>query len=305
MSPSARWFVDLANLALQGISAQSQPAFSKFLEGAGDLEGLDVAFIQIAYIITPKLLTPEYLIERTPYARPDSFTEYLVEAVERGWLEKKSKGTYKLTKQGKEVVLELYKLAERIFANIRTLPEHNMEQILELLGKVIQAIKSLPEPAEKPAFEFGQRFDRGKAIPLLMQVRRGLIDLLGFRDDIHIAAWKPYTDDGQAWEALTLIWHEPAATAAELAEQLPYRAYDEAAYEAALHKLVKLSWVEETEGKYTATEEGARIRQEVEDTTDRLYDAPWAVLGETGMAELQSLLIDFAVAVTPPEEGAA
>jgi len=68
-----------------------------------------------------------------------------------------------------------------------------------------------------------------------------------------------------------------------------------------LETLVQLRWITEVEGKYRISEEGARIRQAAEDTTNCLFDAPWTVLIKTEMTELESLVRDFATSVAPPD----
>ena len=132
-----------------------------------------------------------------------------------------------------------------------------------------------------------------------------MLDLFAFRDDAHIAAWRPYGTSGQVWEALTYVWRGEASTAAELAEKVgDYRRYDEEAYAAALQELVDQGWIVEEEGAYVATEAGRRLRQAAEDTTDRYFDAAWTALSEAEVVEVKELLEKLAAAVKPPEESA-
>jgi hypothetical protein len=138
----------------------------------------------------------------------------------------------------------------------------------------------------------------------MVQARRKLLDVLSFRDDAHVAAWRPYGADGQVWEAFTYVWRGDASTAAELAEKLPYRHYDEDAYAAALQELVARGWIAQEGEGFIATEEGKRLRQEAEDATDRYFDAAWAGLGEAEIKELKGLLERMAEALQPPEEEA-
>ena len=134
-----------------------------------------------------------------------------------------------------------------------------------------------------------------------MHVRRCLIDLLAFRDDAHIAAWQPYDVSGHTWEAFTYVWRGEAGTAAELAEKLPYRNYDEQAYADALEDLTARGWIVQKDGKYVATDKGKQLRQEAERATDRYYDAPWACLDEAETSEAKGLLKKLAEVVKQPE----
>jgi DNA-binding MarR family transcriptional regulator len=270
------------------------------MEGAGNLDGMDLAFIQVAYALEPDPLTPEIFITRTPYARPESYIENILATVERGWLQQET-GKFRLTEAGREVAFELFDLGDRLCANIEGLPEPEMEQLLALHNKVCIKIKTLPEPAEKPAFELSLRLRRGPTAPLFAQIRRRVIDLLAFRDDVHMAAWMPQTDEGHLWEAFTLIWRQQAGTAAELAEQLSHRSYDETDYAATLDRLVACGWIARLGEKYVVRTKAARMRQRVEKDTDQLYQAAFDGLSATEVAAFQDLMEAFVEAVTLPE----
>jgi DNA-binding MarR family transcriptional regulator len=135
-------------------------------------------------------------------------------------------------------------------------------------------------------------------------VRRRLIDLLAYRDDAHVAAWQPYEVSGQAWEAFTFVWRGDAGTAAELAEKLPFRNYDQDAYAAALQDLATRGWLAKEDDRYVVTEKGKKLRQEAEDATDRYFDTAWAGLNEAEMKEARDLLEKLAEAVKPPQDSA-
>jgi hypothetical protein len=302
MTRSARWFMDVAGEVFTGMGAQTNPTLNQFFEDQGMSEGLDVQLIQLAYGFAPESITPEHVIKRSPYGNPEFVDEQMGESVGRGWLEAVGQGQYAPTAKGQQAAKDLFALADRIFGGIESLPDDDLKRISALLDKVVEQARELPEPAEKWALSWGSKFDRGPDAPLMVQVRRRLIDLLGFRDDVHIAAWQPYGVSGQVWEAFTFVWRGEAGTAAELAENLPYRNYDEAAYVAALEELVSRGWIAEAEGKYIATEEGKVLRQQAEDATDRYFDAAWSRLSEAEVEEVRGLLEGLAEAVKPPGE---
>ncbi len=305
MEGSGRWFVDETEKIFAGIGARTNSTFNAFVEETGGLEGLDVSFVQVAYGFAPDPITPEYYVKRTPYAAPKAFKVQMDEAVERGWLAAAGEGGYTLAPKGKEVVERLWALADETFGRLESLPDAKLKRIATLLDKVLEKARELPEPAEKWALSRGPKFDRGPSAPLLVQVRRRLLDLLAFRDDAHVAAWRPYEADGRIWEAFTFLWLGDAGTAAELAEKLPYRNYNEGAYAAALGDLASRSWIAEKDGKYAATEKGKMLRQEAEDATDRLFDAAWVALNEVETKELKGLLKKLAQVLKPPEEDSA
>ena len=302
MTQSGRWFIDVTEDIFAGIGARTDPVLNRFVEETGGLEGLDILLIQVAYGFAPEAITPEHPIKRTPYANPKAFEQQMDEAVGRGWLEAVAESQYKLTVKGKEVVERLFALADDEFAGLESLPDADLKRIVALLHKVVKKAQELPEPAEKWALSWGSKFDRGPSAPLMVQVRRRLIDLLAYRDDVHVAAWQPYGVGGQAWEALTFVWRGEASTAAELAEKLPYRNYDEDAYAAVLQDLASRGWIAAEDGRYAVTEKGKSLRQEAEEATDRYFDAAWIALDEAEMGELKGLLGRLADALKVSEE---
>jgi DNA-binding PadR family transcriptional regulator len=288
--------VELSGEIFNNLVEHTTPILSQFFQEIDGLEGRDIAFIQIGYGLAPKPLTPENFIKRAPYANPETFRGQMDEAVERGWLESVDDGRYRLTPKAKETVEHLLGLADKTLAGVETLPDVDLKRIEQLLAKVVKKAHQLPEPAEKPGLALGETFDRDNSVPLV-QARRRMLDLLAYRDDVHIAAWQPYGVSGQVWETLTYVWQGDAGTAAELADKLSYRHYDAGAYATALKDLSTHGWIARENGKYVITPEGQRLRQEAEDTTDRYFDAPWTALSESETRELKELLKKFVKAV--------
>jgi hypothetical protein len=302
MTQSATWFMEVVEPLLAGMTARSNPALAQFQEENAGLEDQDILYVQLAYGFAPEPIAPEHVTRRSPYRNPDAVKQAMEDAVGRGWLEAVAEGQYGLTERGRDVAKGILTLADRLFGDIDPLPKAKLRRIATLLDKVANKAWGLAEPAEKWGLSWGRKFDRGSTAPPMVQVRRRLLDLLAFRDDVHIAAWQPYGVGGQAWEAFTHAWRGDAGTAAELAEKLPYRSYDEKAYAAALQDLAERGWIAEESGRYIPTEKGKELRQEAEDATDRYFDAAWAALDGTEMEETKSLLWKLAGALDPPEE---
>lgn len=301
MVQSARWYMDLAGEVFAGIGAHTNAALGEFVEQNGLSNGIDLNLVQVAYGFRPEPIGPEFLIKRTPYANPDPLVSQLDGAVERGWLEALGGERYTLSARGEEVTAGLFDLADGVFGAVETLPDEELERMVKLLFTVVETARQLPEPEEKWALSWGVKFDRGPDAPLMVKARRHLLDLLSYRDDVHVAAWQPYGASGQEWEAFTLVCRGEASTAAELAEKLPYRGYDEAAYQEALTNLIARDWIAEENGGYAATKEGQALRQEAEDATDRYFDAAWVSLSEAETEELKNLLSKLAEALKLPE----
>ena len=302
MTQSARWYMDVAGQILGGVGARTNDALIQYVEENGLSERADLNLVQIAWGSRPEPVTPETFARRTPYANPEIFVSQLDGAVERGWLVALGEDRYSVSARGTEVTAGLFELGDQIFGALEALPDDELERIIALLFTVGETARQLPEPAEKWALSWGARFDRGPDAPLMVSVRRRMIDLFSYRDDAHIAAWQPYGASGQEWEAFTMVWQGDAATAADLVEELPYRSYDEDAYKEALQSLVARGWIAEEDGGYAATEKGKKLRQEAEDATDRYFDAAWVSLSQAETEEIKGMLGKLAEVLKPPEE---
>ena len=303
MARSARWYMEIADQAFGGMAASTNEQLNAFIEETGGLEDTDFLYLQLARGFDPEPIIAEHIVKRSPYGNPETVEQNLAGSVERGWLEAVEPGSYRLTARGKETAAGIFALADRMFSQIEPLPQADMERLNTLLKRVVSQAMMLPEPRVKWGLSWGKMFDRGPSAHLTVQVRRRMLDLSAFRDDVHIAAWQLYSVDGRQWEAFTYVWRGEAGTAAELAEKLSeYRNYDEEAYAAALQSLAARGWIAEEEGRYTATESGEKLRQQAEDATDRYFDAAWDALSEQEMDEVKALLEKLAEAVKPPEE---
>ena len=300
---TTKWFTDVGGQVLQGVDGVYVEAFNAVVEGAG-MEGRDPAFVQVAFAHKPDFITPQDYIVRAPYSNPKNFKGDMAASAKRGWLESVGEGQYTVSDKGAEVVGRLLGALNEGAVGIESLPDAELERIHDLLQKVVHKAHKLPEPAKKWSMEWGKRFQKAFVVegaPALVRVRRRIVDMFAFRDDGHLAAWKAVEDDGQIWDAFTNVWRDEANTAAELAEQLSGRNYDQASYAAALGELAKRGWITQDD-KYVATEKGSKLRQEVKDVTDQYFDAPWKVLTEAETKELEGLMKKLAEAVKLPEE---
>ena len=305
MTHTNAWYLELSGKVAQGIGVRTQPKIQEFLESTENLEGQDIALVQIGYAFAPDYLTPDSFIERGPYTNPNNYKDQMEASAKRGWLEKVTEGQYKLSEKGKQLAENFFGSWNDWFGTLPTLPEAETHRTAELLANLVKAAYQNPELSKKPTMEIGMRLKPDKDAPAMLRVRRYITDLAYYRDDVHIAAWKPYGTDGIVWETLTFLWNGDAATGAELAEKISdYRNYDANQYTAAFDQLVALGWASAENSKYKITDEGKKIRQEAEDATDQLFYAPFRKLDQGEIKELKKLLEKLAKAVAPPEEAA-
>lgn len=100
-------------------------------------------------------------------------------------------------------------------------------------------------------------------------------DFNAFRDDCHMAAWRPLGVAGYVWEAFGQVNDGTGPTADALFGALAYRGYSVADYAAALDELASRGWVATGGEGYTVTDAGRAVRDEVEGYTNGAFYAPW------------------------------
>ena len=164
-----------------------------------------------------------------------------------------------------------------------------MTQLEGLLNRIVEASLDAPEPDDKWRISKTHQAHPSQEYAPLARIDQRMDDLNAFRDDVHIAAWRPYDVSAHVWEALTLVWRGDAHTAEELAER-PFRGHSVEAYAEALADLANRGWVEQTPDGYQVTDKGRTLRQQAEEVTDRYFFAPWACLSNVEKIQLHDLM---------------
>ena len=238
----------------------------------------------------PAPLSVDRLYALSPYTARELFIEDLDRLAGLELLERVGEEAYVLTDPGREAVEDIFGAAHKGLKAVEPLPADEMDQLNSLLYRLVEATLEAPEPEEKWAIAYSRWTDPGGDAPGSVKTDQYLTDLVRFRDDAHLAAWKPYDVSGHAWEALTFIWRDEASTAKELAEKLSLRSHTVEDYQEALYDLAARGWVVEEAGAYKLTEKGKQIREEAEEATDRNFCIGWSALSEDEFAQLEDLL---------------
>lgn len=264
---------------------EMQPVLTEF-----NFQGPDWFFSFAAYGIDPEPLTADFFHACFPYANVENQKQNLALAAEHGFLEEVVPGSYRLTDKGRAGMQRFYADTGAAISGLEPLPAADMQQLADLFGRIIVATEAAEEPAPKPVFLMSRRTDIGSSTPPARRIDQYATDMLRYRDDAHIAAWMKHDIDGQTWEALTTLWRDEAHTAAELADHLSNRNYDEAVYAAALKNLVQKGWAKEMEDTYQITETGRKVREEAETRTDDYFFVGWSALSDEEQAQFEKLL---------------
>ena len=276
--------------AVQAITPFYRPAMMQAIEKSGVPNWYALTLARGA---APGPFSAQRFHAMYPYTSLQQQTDVLKELAQAGCLEAVGQDAYLIAGRGREVLAGIYHPAYESMSTVAPLPPDEMKQLNDWLWRVVQAALSAPEPLTKWAIAASRAGDPGEGWGAIVKTDQYLTDLNSFRDDAHIAAWKPYQVSGRTWEALSFVWEGKARTAQELAEKLPFRAYTQEEYAQSLDELVRLGWIEQTDEGCRMTEKGRALRQEAEDATDRYHLAPWDCLGDQEQAQLLDLLTRF------------
>jgi Mn-dependent DtxR family transcriptional regulator len=279
---------DLATETMQAFAPFYREAMQKAIQDSGAPDNW--FFLNLARASDPAPVAVEHLDALFPYTAPQRYTQALEELAQLELLERVGENAYRLTDLGREAVEDIFQAAHQELEKVEPLPPDEMDQLNSLLCRLVEATLEAPRPLDKRAIASSRWTDPGEGAHAAVKADQYLTDLFRFRDDAHLAAWRPYEVSGVAWEALTLIWRDEAHTAAELAERLSFRAYTVEDYEEALQGLAARGWIAEEEDHYKLTAQGAQIREEAEETTDRHFYTGWSALSGDELAQLESLL---------------
>ncbi|NIS81763.1 MAG: hypothetical protein GTO14_16495 [Anaerolineales bacterium] len=295
---------DFVTLFAEGLQALGRHYRSPMQEAisAAKLEPPEWYVLFTAYCTAPKPISASELSRLSPYNAVSLHEQRLQGAIDHGYLIAEDGEAYQISEEGRRAAVRPIKEAQKALGSLSPLPEEEMARLVELLRRLVEAVIEAPEPSEKPALLRSRVVDPGEGAQAATRIDQYLTDLTFYRDDAHIAAWKPYEIPGQTWETLTLIWREEAHTLDELAERLEARGQTKESLSVALEDLVDRGWISTKNGGYTVTEQGSTLRQEAEEATDRFYYDPWSALKKSERAEMEALLVKFKEALTPPEE---
>ncbi len=290
MTPQERF--TLIQEAMQAFNPHYRETIQQvFTETA--IQGQDWYLAYLAYGLEPEPFTAVTFHHLFPYVNPKTQQERLAQTAANGYLETVDTDTYRLTDVGREPVEAFFAAAGGAIAPLAPLPKAKMARLADLLARIIAATETAEPPITKTHMYISRRTDPGSKATPANKIDQYLTDLIGYRDDAHLAAWAGLGVNGRTWETFTAVWREQANTTAALAATFANRSYSAADYAAALDELTELGWIAADAGEYRVTDNGRKLREEAEATTDRYYFTGWSALDAAETAELDQLLIQL------------
>lgn len=303
MPPAAKDVWGAVDAARQAVAQIYWPVLQAKAEEVG-FEGWDLLITRRATVLEDGV-TPAYLAAFMPYVTQELILERLNGTAGRGFIAGSADGGYRVSETGQQAVTAVMSAAANALADIELDEGERVERTAVLLQKLSDTINAAAEPEIKAAIADSRRLFPADSPLALWRINSLLTDIVNFRDDAHVAAWRPYELPGYQWEAFSHVWGEnvwgeAVATAVQVAEKLAFRGYNEAAYVAALDDCCLRGLLKNDNGTYEVTKAGQKLRQEAEEATDRIFFAPWAGLHAPEMVELKANLEWLVSAISHP-----
>jgi len=231
------------------------------------------------------------LAEWLPYTSPDLLRTHLGALLEKGLLQALNEQEYFLTDRAVEFIETRVEQERAFLAAQSPLPARDLQRLAHLLARIVQAALAAPPPPEKTCLLGSQRLmPPADAAPMAF-IDQYLTDLLYFRDDAHVAAWRRHGFDGPVVEALMLLWRGEVSDVDGLSAALSaQRGYSRQDYARFVARLQARDWVDASGPTLIVTPDGRVLCEEIAATTDRYYMFPWTALLPVEVRQLRDLL---------------
>lgn len=264
------------------------------------LQRSELYTVVIAYLSQPTF-TFETLAEWRPYAAPGLLNTQLDAVLDKGFVQAEEPQAYRLTEEGLELIRTWTQRVRAHLAGLTPLPDRDLRRLSTLLSRIVQSIIDSPPPPSKDRLLGSRRIAPAAGAAPVVHIDQYLTDLVHFRDDAHVSAWRPYDFDGPSIEVLTLLWRGEAEDVDGLSASLSERrGFARDHYAGVVKGLQERGLVETSQETLAVTDEGRALREEIEATTDRYYMFAWTALSPVDVQELRSLLQRLTQALSGP-----
>jgi hypothetical protein len=270
------------------IDASFNPAIKPLVAKSG-LNVRDWMLLLAALTFEPEDTTPSHLMVRGPYTSSDQYLTRLEHTANKGFLVKVSKGSFRLSPEGREAVEEFIQVARDGMVSAELLPTQEALTLAKMLERLVNnCLDTLPPP---DTWSITLSYKLMPAIDQPMPfIEQAISCLSAYRDDAHLASWQSSGLSATALESMTLIWRGQVSTLDELAEKLSFRDHPEKVYIDALAQLRARSYLSGYRNALHLTEEGNLFRDRVEAKTDRYFFTPWTCLSDAEKGKMAEIL---------------
>ncbi len=302
---------DLWNLLRQAyaaIAGRYDPVAERIVTESGvDARTWGVLLAVLTFDLTPSPLHPpspllagegkggwgvgaRYFLLRGPYTAMESYQSRLQAAANKCYLAEVAPGEYRLTETGRTATERFVTEVRAAMAQADPLPPAEAARLASLLDRLVQASLHTPPPPDTWSISLADKL-MPAADPPLPYIEQLISCLTAYRDDAHLAAWRPSGLSATALESLTLLWRGEADSLEALGQKLAPRGHPRQVYAQALAELRQRGFIAGPDETLRLTPAGQTFRDQVEAATDRYFFASWGCLDAGEKEELAGLLI--------------
>lgn len=279
---------NLIQVSGRAIAQQYRPVLERFIENTG-LDGREISLLIAVRTFEPDYTTPAHLLVRDPYSSAELYFSRLASVARQGYLGEVSRGEFRLTPDGRDLVNNFIQEARSAMVEVDPLPSEESKQLAMILGKLVQSCLETP-PFPNP-WSIGLSYKlMPDPEPPLPYTEQAISCLSAYRDDSHLAAWRETGLSATALETLTLVWRKQADTLGDVVERLSYRGHSSDVYVDAVDELEAQGYIKGLDDQLEVTVEGKHFRDQIERDTDRYFFAPWNSLDDEGRYQMENLL---------------
>jgi hypothetical protein len=311
---------DLVRQAYVALASRYDPVAERIVTESGvDARTWGVLLAVLTFDLTPSPLHPpsplppgegkggwgveaRWFLVRGPYTAIESYLARLQAAASKGYLAEVAPGQYRLTETGRAATERFVAEVRAAMAQADPLPHAEAARLASLLDRLVQASLHTPPPPDTWSISLADKL-LPAADPPLPYSEQLISCLLAYRDDAHLAAWRPSGLSATALEALTLLWRGEAGSLEVLYQKLAPRGHPCQVYAQALAELRQRGFITGPDEAPRLTPAGQTFRDQVEATTERYFFAPWGCLNAGEEEELAGLLIRMRDGVRHKERG--
>jgi hypothetical protein len=265
------------------------------IKAGGDLnlDGPETYLLLSLPSFEPGSISAEVLNIRSPYTSEEVYRRRLASLMRMGMLDNVDEDHFQLTSRALDAVKRLNDTAYAAMASLAPLPTQDLIHLEAFLQVRVQASLLAAEPPGKWCIQHSHASTPAMEAPIMARIDQYFSDLLAYRDDAHLASWKPYEINGHTWDVLTLLWLNESESIDSVMQKLVRRGNSFEQTEEAFRALVRMHWANYSLDFYTITREGREERQKAEELTDTYFYAPWKDISEKDLEDFVDLLLKY------------
>ena len=268
-----------------------------------NLDGDWFTWIAAIWLFGSQPITTAKFMKMFPYGLARLNEECFTSAARQGYLMLDKEGGYSSTEIGINVALKIWRQAGESLANLKPMPEENLQHLYNYLERLVEASLAIPQPPSH--FYLSHKRENYRRLGTIHPLENFVVlfgELAAYRDDMHIGAWQAHQIEGHAWDMFDKIYSGESLTIDGLYAKLKRRGLSQEIYIQDLQELIERGWVSERANEYQITPAGKKVREDVEAQTERLFFAPWSCLDERDLEDLMSLATQLHDGLQNPKE---